>query len=362
MKILIYLFLLLQGTLPVHPQSFQQMLESMESSLKTESVSYMDNDLSNLEAMRQRLFTYSLHLEEGQKRLESKYNSVINQRENGWMAASAFFDGKRKSLQGQMRLLDQCDKLFQALQESLAKDKPDSDTPPADVFEYMTIQTTSFAQGAPGGGPGFTRACPAADENPNGASSILGIEGIEGVGNQLNGSSGLMMPAKGYVSAGTWTYPNGGLHLGMDLALSMFTPIYAPADGIILYAANPVGDAGGYLGNWAGWPYGGGNTIAMICKSSGQLYGVTFCHLSSRIMVRAGQQVSQGDLIAYSGNTGNSTGPHTHIELFPLKVTLDQAMAYFRQGADFSFGTGWSTPATCSPYACRVRPEQYFGQ
>lgn len=105
MKILIYLFLLLQGTLPVHPQSFQQMLESMESSLKTESVSYMDNDLSNLEAMRQRLFTYSLHLEEGQKRLESKYNSVINQRENGWMAASAFFDGKRKSLQGQMRLL-----------------------------------------------------------------------------------------------------------------------------------------------------------------------------------------------------------------------------------------------------------------
>lgn len=164
----------------------------------------------------------------------------------------------------------------------------------------------------------------------------------------------------GTISAGTWSYPNGGLHLGIDIAVPLYTSVYAPANGVILYADAPVDSNNGYLSNWCGWPNGGGNTICMICAVDGKLFGVTFAHLSNQIYVYPGQQVFQGDTIALSGNSGNSTGPHTHIEVFELKVSLKEAIDYFMIGADFSFGNGFSAANTCSQIACRIRPETVF--
>ena len=82
----------------------------------------------------------------------------------------------------------------------------------------------------------------------------------------------------GTISAGTWTYPDGGMHLGLDIAASMFSEVKAPANGIILYADAPVDSDNGYLQNWCGWPAGGGNTICMICAVDEKLYGVSFAH------------------------------------------------------------------------------------
>lgn len=161
----------------------------------------------------------------------------------------------------------------------------------------------------------------------------------------------------GTISAGTWTYPDGGIHLGLDIAANMFSEVKAPANGIILYADAPVDSDNGYLQNWCGWPAGGGNTICMICAVDGKLYGVSLAHLSNQIYVYPGQQVRQNDLLALSGNSGNSSGPHTHIEIFELKVSLEEAVEYFMQGADFSFGNGFDMPNTCSNIACRIRPE-----
>lgn len=161
----------------------------------------------------------------------------------------------------------------------------------------------------------------------------------------------------GTISAGTWTYPDGGVHLGLDIAVNMFSKVKAPANGIVLYADAPVDSDNGYLQNWCGWPAGGGNTICMICAVDGKLYGVSFAHLSNQIYVYPGQQVRQNDLLALSGNSGNSSGPHTHIEIFELKVSLEEAVEYFMQGADFSFGNGFDMPNTCSSIACRIRPE-----
>ncbi len=164
----------------------------------------------------------------------------------------------------------------------------------------------------------------------------------------------------GVVSAGTWAYPGGGMHLGLDVAAPLFSPVTAGANGIVLYADNPVDSNCGYLGNYCGWPLGGGNTICMIMAVNGKLYGINLDHLSNQIFVRPGQQVRQGDVLALSGNSGNSTRPHTHIEVFELLVPMEQAVAYFAQGADFTFGNGFNAPATCSSIACRIRPETTF--
>lgn len=178
----------------------------------------------------------------------------------------------------------------------------------------------------------------------------------------LDGASETWIPfiKNGTISAGTWAYPNGGMHLGLDLAAPLYSPIVAGANGIVLYADAPVDSNCGYLGNYCGWPQGGGNTICMIMAVKDALYGVSLNHLSNQLFVTSGQQFHQGDLLAHSGNSGNSTGPHTHIEVFRLKVSLSEAVVYFQKGADFSFGCGWQVPASCSSIACRVRPEETF--
>lgn len=176
---------------------------------------------------------------------------------------------------------------------------------------------------------------------------------------QLSASDGWVIPAAGSVSAGTWAYPSGSMHLGMDLAVPLFTPLKAPADGLILYADAPVESTGGYLGNWSGWPQGGGNTLAMAVNVRGKLYAVTFAHLSASLRVKPGQTIKQSDIIALSGNSGNSTGPHTHIEVFEIHVSLQELVSFFSRNADFSFGCGFSQPGS-SLIGTRIRPEELF--
>lgn len=178
--------------------------------------------------------------------------------------------------------------------------------------------------------------------------------------------SGFVFPVQGgSKSAGTWAYLGGGLHLGLDWAAPIGTVVVAPASGVILYAAAPVGSNTGYLGNWSGYPAGGGNTIEMLCNVNGTLYAISFAHLSQNIYVSAGQSVSQGQTIALSGNSGNSSGAHTHVEVYNLgSMSVSDAVARFSSGADFAWGTGWSgTSTSCEAgkaAPCRERPEKFF--
>jgi murein DD-endopeptidase MepM/ murein hydrolase activator NlpD len=179
--------------------------------------------------------------------------------------------------------------------------------------------------------------------------------------NKLEPSPNWIHPVpRAWKSAGTWAYPDGGMHLGLDLAAMIGTPVLAPANGIVFYAHAPVGANSGHLGSEDGYPTGGGNTIQMLCFVKDELYAVSFCHLSQDLRVQAGQLVSQGDVIALSGNSGNSSGPHTHVEIIELHISLETAAAYYSQNPDFSFQTGWSTPGACSWMGCRKRPEHYF--
>lgn len=98
------------------------------------------------------------------------------------------------------------------------------------------------------------------------------------------------------------------LHAGVDVPVGIGTPVYAAADGTVMTS----GTVQGY----------GTTVIIMHGSNLSSLYG----HLSSTT-VSVGQSVKKGDLIAYSGNTGNSTGPHLHFEVRENGVATDP-MAY----------------------------------
>lgn len=185
----------------------------------------------------------------------------------------------------------------------------------------------------------------------------------------FSGNGALMMPVRGgSVSTGTWYYPGGGVHLGLDMAAPIGTQIVAPADGIILYANNPVPTNGGYLGNWSGYPAGGGNSIHMLTQAGGTTYAISFFHMSNEgFAVSAGTQVKKGQLLGLTGNSGNTSGPHCHIEVINLgNMSISSAISQFRSSADFAWGCGWGNGAlsrTCgaSGAPCREKPENIFG-
>lgn len=91
--------------------------------------------------------------------------------------------------------------------------------------------------------------------------------------------------------AGASTY-----HQGIDIAAPLGTPVVAVEEGVVTYA--------GYYG-------GGGNWVSI---THGKKIKTNYGHLQ-KIVVSSGQPVSKGQVIAYSGNTGISSGPHLHFEV-----------------------------------------------
>ncbi len=90
-------------------------------------------------------------------------------------------------------------------------------------------------------------------------------------------------------------------HNGIDLSCKVGTPLYAPDEG---YAV--IGDEGS-LG------YGKFIYInSLPYNNEGECRQITLGHLSSHL-VQTGTFVHAGDLIGYSGATGDATGPHVHI-------------------------------------------------
>lgn len=85
-------------------------------------------------------------------------------------------------------------------------------------------------------------------------------------------------------------------HKGIDIALNYGSPVVCTATGIVIFA----GQKGGY-----------GNCIII---SHGNGLATLYAHLSE-ILVKVNQRVSTRQIIAKSGNSGRSTGPHLHYEV-----------------------------------------------
>lgn len=89
----------------------------------------------------------------------------------------------------------------------------------------------------------------------------------------------------------------GRMHKGVDWACPIGTTVYASCAGTVISASYN----GGY-----------GNNV-VISHADGRL--TRYAH-NSKLLVKAGQHVEQGEPIALSGSTGRSTGPHVHFEIY----------------------------------------------
>lgn len=87
------------------------------------------------------------------------------------------------------------------------------------------------------------------------------------------------------------------MHTGIDITMPRGTPLHATADGVVSYSGRSSGN-----GNIVVIEHGHGMTTV-------------YAH-NSKNNVNPGQAVKRGEVIALSGSTGVSTGPHLHYEVW----------------------------------------------
>lgn len=108
----------------------------------------------------------------------------------------------------------------------------------------------------------------------------------------------LIKPINGIISSrfGARSSIRSSIHTGLDIAASKGTPIKAAAGGTVIYS----GRKGSY-----------GNLLVIDHGNGVETY---YGHCNS-LVASTGEKVSQGQVVAYVGSTGNSTGPHLHLEI-----------------------------------------------
>jgi murein DD-endopeptidase MepM/ murein hydrolase activator NlpD len=112
-------------------------------------------------------------------------------------------------------------------------------------------------------------------------------------------------PAKGRIIAGYGPRTNGQQNDGINLALPEGTPVKAAEDGVVAYAGNEL--------------KGYGNLV-LVRHSNG--YVTAYAH-AKELLVKRGDQVKRGQVIARSGQTGNVNAPQLHFEIRKGASPLD---------------------------------------
>lgn len=129
----------------------------------------------------------------------------------------------------------------------------------------------------------------------------------------------------------------GGNHWGIDFGVPIGTPLIAPFSGTVAWIGND--GASGFLPG-TNIKANGPALILDIRRDDGLIS--RFAHLNG-YNVKAGQRVNAGDVVAYSGNTGFSTGPHLHWEI--------------RWSREFS-QRGWVNPRSFNPQIFENKPQR----
>jgi murein DD-endopeptidase MepM/ murein hydrolase activator NlpD len=121
--------------------------------------------------------------------------------------------------------------------------------------------------------------------------------------------TGFIWPTRGVLTSGFgWRW--GRPHRGIDIAGPIGTPVVAAASGEVISS---------------GWNSGGYGNLVKLRHADGSI--TLYAH-NSRLLVRRGQTVQQGEPIAQMGSTGFSTGPHLHFEIHPSGRGAVNPMAF----------------------------------
>jgi murein DD-endopeptidase MepM/ murein hydrolase activator NlpD len=112
-------------------------------------------------------------------------------------------------------------------------------------------------------------------------------------------------PVRGRVIAGFGSKPNGAQNDGINLAVPEGTPIKAADDGVVAYAGNEL--------------KGYGNLV-LIRHSNG--FVSAYAH-ASELLVKRGDTIKRGQVIAHAGQTGNVTSPQLHFEIRKGSTPVD---------------------------------------
>ena len=110
------------------------------------------------------------------------------------------------------------------------------------------------------------------------------------------------------ITAG-WFYSDFSHHRAIDLRAAVDTPVYAAEGGTV-----------DWVQAWDGHSTSGDQSYGNLVRIrhadyKGGILRTLYAHLD-RYCVTNGQTVKEGELIGYSGNTGNTTGPHLHFEVW----------------------------------------------
>ena len=133
----------------------------------------------------------------------------------------------------------------------------------------------------------------------HGSGSISGSHGSGSIsGSHGSGNGRLRYPTDSRsISAGYPNYSSGRYHGGIDFPVSTGSNVYAAASGTVI------------LVKYLNYSYG-----RYLIIDHGDGLSTLYAH-NSQILVSVGEKVSAGQVVAKSGSTGNSTGPHCHFEV-----------------------------------------------
>lgn len=116
-------------------------------------------------------------------------------------------------------------------------------------------------------------------------------------------SGSISKPCSGVLTSRFGTR-NGRQHRGIDISGKENSNLYAADGGVVVFA---------------GWDNSGYGNVVKIDHGNG--YSSLYAHCN-RMYVKTGDKVSKGDVIAGLGNTGRSTGPHVHFEVYNTKTKV----------------------------------------
>ncbi len=194
-------------------------------------------------------------------------------------------------------------------------------------------------------------------------------QALENSGGYIDGpvsSAGFSQPVQwGIVTAANWQYPDGGIHMGMDIGGMYGSNLFAPCDALVIYYSGGCQSDGGYLGNYCNG--GAGNYMVMITEMNGTTYGIRYLHMIDENFLgwSSGDiiEVGRGEVIGHMGHSGSSTGTHVHIDIVNLGDIgyTEAARRFASYGSFFGVSSTYSNRCSVKGIPCREEASAMFG-